>query len=104
VNLWPFVRDAGAGIIIADEALSANLGSAMRKLLADRGFAQNMGGRGQRFATSSFVWQNSANLTYDLYQKVLDGHLSQSVDPLSKCPDLLPPAYHRRNAMRSEVQ
>ena len=71
VNIWPFVRDARAGIVLQDGTLPGSLASAILSLLADKDASLEMGLKGQLFARANFAWANTARLTFELYKKVL---------------------------------
>jgi glycosyltransferase involved in cell wall biosynthesis len=80
VNLWPFVESAGAGIVLHDAPVYASLTAAVRRLLQDQSVARAMGERGRQFAGEHFDWQNTARLTYSLYQKLIAGNQQVSVN------------------------
>jgi glycosyltransferase involved in cell wall biosynthesis len=71
VNLWPFVQEAGAGIVLENKTLGKSLAQTILQLLADAGVSRAMGRRGQLFARENFAWTNTARLTFQLYEKVL---------------------------------
>lgn len=72
VNLSPFVEEAQCGIVLKDDFIASALGATITALLSDDATRRKMGERGTLFARDNFLWENTARLTLDLYQKVLE--------------------------------
>lgn len=71
VNLWPFVQEAGAGIVVPDAEMPVSLGAAIAQLLEDPGGSRRMGECGKAYARTHFVWRTTTRRTLQLYEKVL---------------------------------
>ena len=71
VNTWPYVRDAGAGLVLEEEGIAAALARAIASLLADRAGAAAMGRRGRNYARENLTWSAAAKRLIRCYQEVL---------------------------------
>jgi len=71
VNLWPYVAETRAGLVIKEADLALDLPAALISLLENRDEAQHMGKRGKAFASSRFLWSRSTQKIIDIYKDVL---------------------------------
>jgi len=73
VNTWPYVKEAGAGLILDDDAIEAELEKGLLSLLRDSAAAQLMGKRGQEYARRNLTWARAATCLLKCYEEVLAG-------------------------------
>lgn len=71
VNLWPFVSDALAGVIVPDDHIPTKLGDAIINLLDKPDELAAMGARAKECAQKQFIWSNTYKLTIDMYDRAL---------------------------------
>jgi glycosyltransferase involved in cell wall biosynthesis len=72
VNLWPFISEARAGIVVRDDCMAKELGAVIINLLREREEFCAVGARGRLFAGKNFMWKNTSKLTIDLYNRLVD--------------------------------
>lgn len=73
VNTWPYVEEAGAGVVLAERDIDALLPRAIEKLLMDDAARSRMTVQGRRFARDRLTWQASAQKLLACYGEVLSG-------------------------------
>lgn len=72
VNLWPFVSEARAGVIVREDCMAMELGAVIANLLNDREEFRAVGERGRRFAGKNFIWLNTSRRMIDLYNSLAE--------------------------------
>ena len=73
VNTWPYVEEAGAGLVLADRDVSELLPRAMKTLLMDDATRSRMTVQGSRYARDRLTWHASAEKLLACYDQVLSG-------------------------------
>jgi glycosyltransferase involved in cell wall biosynthesis len=73
VNAWPYVEEAGAGVVLAERDIDALLPRAIEKLLMDDATRSRMTVQGRRFARDRLTWHSSAQKLLACYGEVLSG-------------------------------
>ena len=73
VNTWPYVKEAGAGLVLADRDINALLPRAMETLLMDRCHAVKNAVQGSRYARDRLTWHASAQKLLACYDQILSG-------------------------------
>jgi len=71
VNTWPYVKDAGAGIVLDDEWIMNSLEDCILSLLKNRDALRFMGKLGQDYAKRNLTWSRAAASLVRLYDEVL---------------------------------
>jgi glycosyltransferase involved in cell wall biosynthesis len=71
VNTWPYVRDAGAGLVIEEEGIERELELGIVSLLKDDRMRRVMGERGQDYARKRLTWAKAARGILNCYSEVL---------------------------------
>jgi glycosyltransferase involved in cell wall biosynthesis len=71
VNTWPYVTDAGAGLVLDEEHIEGRLEEAILLLLQDCGTLRLMGKRGQEYARQNLTWAGAATSLLECYDEVL---------------------------------
>jgi glycosyltransferase involved in cell wall biosynthesis len=71
VNSWPFVEEAGAGLVIREDKIGTTLAHSLQELLSSSDTARRMGRCGREFARKHFTWQRVANDMMSLYDRVV---------------------------------
>ena len=71
VNTWPYVKDAGAGIVVDEERIESGLEAGIISLLRDGGTRGLMGKRGQEYAQKNLTWAGAAARLVKCYDDVL---------------------------------
>jgi glycosyltransferase involved in cell wall biosynthesis len=71
VNTWPYVKDAGAGLILNEERISQDLEEGILSLLKDCAARRLMGRRGQEYARTTLTWASAATKLLECYEEVL---------------------------------
>jgi glycosyltransferase involved in cell wall biosynthesis len=71
VNSWPYVEEAGAGVVIEEDKIEPGLARCLNELLSSPDKARCMGGCGQAFARKHFTWQRVAQDMMSLYDRLL---------------------------------
>jgi glycosyltransferase involved in cell wall biosynthesis len=71
VNTWPYVEEAGAGLILDDDAIEDQLEKALLSLLSDGASVQLMSRRGQEYARKNLTWPRAATRLLKCYEEVL---------------------------------
>jgi glycosyltransferase involved in cell wall biosynthesis len=71
VNTWPFIKQAGAGVVLDIARPCGELGAIIVTLLNDRDGLRAMGERGRNFARDNFTWASTASRTIALYERLL---------------------------------
>ena len=72
VNTWPYVKAAGAGIVLDEERIESGSRRCNISLLQDRGALRLMGKRGQEYARKNLTWAGAASKLLKCYDEVLD--------------------------------
>ena len=73
VNTWPYVEEAGAGLVLADRDINALLPQAIETLLTDDATRSRMAVQGRRYARDRLTWHASAQKLLACYDQVLSG-------------------------------
>ena len=73
VNTWPYVEEAGAGLVLADRDIDALLPRAIETLLTDDATRSKMAVQGSRYARDRLTWHASAQKLLACYDQVLSG-------------------------------
>ena len=73
VNTWPYVEEAGAGLVLAERDIDALLPQAIETLLTDDATRAKMSAQGSRFACDQLTWQASAQKLLACYDQVVSG-------------------------------
>jgi len=73
VNTWPYVEEAGAGLVLAERDIDALLPRAIETLLTDHATRSKMSAQGSRFACDQLTWQASAQKLLACYDQVVSG-------------------------------
>lgn len=68
VNTWPYMKDAGAGVVLDEERIKSGLGDSM---LRDSGTLRLMGMRGQEYARINLTWAGATTRLVECYDEVL---------------------------------
>jgi glycosyltransferase involved in cell wall biosynthesis len=71
VNTWPYVKEAGAGIVVDEERILSGLEDGILSLMRDRDSRRLMGKRGQSYARRSLTWSGAAKRLLKCYDEVL---------------------------------
>jgi glycosyltransferase involved in cell wall biosynthesis len=71
VNSWPYVKEAGAGLVLEDDGIEANLGNSLLSLLRNPFLAGQMGRRGREYARKSLTWTRATACLLSCYEEVL---------------------------------
>ena len=79
VNTWPYVKDAGAGVVLDQEGMESNIEDAILSLLQDYGTLRLMRKRGQEYARKNLTWGRAASRLLNCYDDVLN--CARSRDP-----------------------
>jgi glycosyltransferase involved in cell wall biosynthesis len=73
VNTWPYVKEAGAGLVLDERDINALLPQAIEALLKDDATRLRMGVQGSRYARERLTWHASAQKLLACYDQVLSG-------------------------------
>jgi glycosyltransferase involved in cell wall biosynthesis len=73
VNTWPYVEEAGAGLVLAERDIDALLPQAIETLLTDDATRSKMAAQGSRYACDRLTWQASAQKLLACYDQVVSG-------------------------------
>jgi glycosyltransferase involved in cell wall biosynthesis len=73
VNTWPYVEQAGAGLVLKERDVNALLSLAVGDLLRDDVKRLEMGIQGSRYARGRLTWEASARELLSCYHKILSG-------------------------------
>ena len=73
VNTWPYVEEAGAGLVLAERDIDALLPRAIETLLTDDATRSKMAAQGSRYARDRLTWQASAQKLLACYDQVISG-------------------------------
>jgi glycosyltransferase involved in cell wall biosynthesis len=71
VNIWPYVKDSGAGMVLDESRIEMQLKEALLSLLADPKKIELMGRAGGDYARKNLTWQRAANQLLTCYEEVL---------------------------------
>jgi len=71
VNTWPYVREAGAGLILDEDRIEGYLEKAIISLLQDGDRRELMGKCGQQYARKNLTWAKAAVRLLKCYDEVL---------------------------------
>ena len=73
VNTWPYVEEAGAGLVLTDRDIDVQLPRAIEGLLMDDTTRSRMTAEGSRYARERLTWHASAEKLLACYDQVLSG-------------------------------
>jgi len=73
VNTWPYVKEAGAGVIVDEDRLEVDLEKSLLSLLTDFDARKLMGTRGQHYARKNLTWGSATTSLLTCYDEVLKG-------------------------------
>jgi glycosyltransferase involved in cell wall biosynthesis len=73
VNTWPYVEEAGAGLVLTDADIDILLPKAIETLLTDEATRSNMAARGRRYARDRLTWHASVQKLLACYDQVISG-------------------------------
>ncbi|WP_426527968.1 glycosyltransferase [Bradyrhizobium sp. McL0615] len=73
VNTWPYVEEAGAGLVLLERDIDTHLPQAIETLLTDHATRSRMSVQGNRFACHRLTWQASAQKLLACYDEVVSG-------------------------------
>lgn len=73
VNTWPYVEEAGAGLVLAERDIDATLPQAIETLLTDETSRSKMAAEGSRYARDRLTWHASAQKLLACYDQVFSG-------------------------------
>lgn len=73
VNTWPYVEEAGAGLVLAERDIDALLPRAIETLLTDDATRSKMAAQGSHYARDRLTWQASAQKLLACYDQVISG-------------------------------
>jgi glycosyltransferase involved in cell wall biosynthesis len=71
VNTWPYIREAGAGLVLDEEGLNAELEKGLLSLLRDRTRLSLMGASGREYARKKLTWSRATSELLKCYEEVL---------------------------------
>lgn len=71
VNTWPYVEEAGAGIVLDERRVDALLPQAIAELLRDDAARARMGEQGSRYARKELTWPGSIRKLLACYDQVI---------------------------------
>jgi glycosyltransferase involved in cell wall biosynthesis len=71
VNTWPYVEEAGAGVVLADRDINVSLPRAIETLLMDDVARSKMTVQGSRYARDQLTWTASAQKLFACYNQIL---------------------------------
>jgi glycosyltransferase involved in cell wall biosynthesis len=71
VNTWPYVKEAGAGIVLVEDDIAVSLGAAIEGLLKNEPERVRMGLQGSIYARERLTWDASARKLVVCYEQVL---------------------------------
>jgi glycosyltransferase involved in cell wall biosynthesis len=77
VNTWPYVEEAGAGLVLAERDIDALLPRAIETLLTDDTTRSKMAAQGSRYARDRLTWLASAQKLLACYDEVVSGRSAQ---------------------------
>jgi glycosyltransferase involved in cell wall biosynthesis len=73
VNTWPYVEEAGAGLVLAERDIDVLLPRAVETLLTDHATHSKMAAQGSRYARDRLTWHASAQKLLACYDQVVSG-------------------------------
>jgi glycosyltransferase involved in cell wall biosynthesis len=73
VNTWPYVEEAGGGLVLAEREVDALLPQAIEALLTDNTTRAKMAMQGSRYARDKLTWHASVQKLLACYYQVLSG-------------------------------
>lgn len=71
VNTWPYVKEAGAGIVLDEGRIDTVLPQALAEMLKDDKARARMGEQGVRYAREKLNWQESIRKLLGCYDQVI---------------------------------
>lgn len=71
VNTWPYVKESGAGLVLSEKQILADLASGIATLLKDPERGRQMGRNGQAFARQHLTWAKAASRLARCYDEVI---------------------------------
>ena len=77
VNTWPYVEEAGAGLVLAERDIDALFPRAIETLLTDDATRAKMAAQGSRYARDRLTWHASAQKLLACYDRVVSGRSAQ---------------------------
>src|SRR5262249_40600601 len=69
VNIWPHVKEAGAGFVLHDDGIEASLENSLLSLLQNPSMAREMGGRGREYARKNLTWTRATTCLVSCYKE-----------------------------------
>ena len=72
VNTWPYVREAGAGLILDEGSMQRGLEKGLLSLLANPNAAKTMGEAGYTYSRKHLTWQGAADCLIRCYDEALE--------------------------------
>jgi glycosyltransferase involved in cell wall biosynthesis len=79
VNTWPYVKEAGAGLVLDDNEIEKQLEKELLSLLAAPAKIQLMGRSGQDYARKKLTWPGATTCLLNCYNEVLASCDAESV-------------------------
>jgi len=73
VNTWPYVEEAGAGLVLAERDIDSTLPRAIETLLTDDALRSKMAAQGSSYARDRLTWTASAQKLLACYDQVFSG-------------------------------
>lgn len=71
VNTWPYVMQAGGGIVLKEQGIGDGLRSSIGSLLRDKGTSERMGSRARKFAQENLSWSAAGDALMRCYADVI---------------------------------
>ena len=71
VNTWPYVKDAGAGVVLDEEQIEVSLEKSILSLLNDVETRHLMRKRAQEFAQANLTWSGATASLLECYDDLL---------------------------------
>ena len=72
VNTWPYVKEAGAGLVLDERRITTALETAVFAQLQDQQASRRMGERGKHYARKHLTWASTAARLVQCYQGILN--------------------------------
>jgi len=72
VNIWPYVKDSGAGIVLDERRIEMQLKEALLSLLTSPKKIELMGKAGRDYARKNLTWQRATTSLLKCYEDVLN--------------------------------
>jgi glycosyltransferase involved in cell wall biosynthesis len=72
VNTWPYVREAGAGLIVGEGAMKEGLENGLLSLLGNSHLMRTMGKAGYAYSRKHLTWQSAADCLFTCYDEAIE--------------------------------